>query len=98
MEIALSSGMRPEEYLGLQWKDIDFDKGTATVQRALAWRKGGGFKFCEPKTAKSRRTVPLPKSILPRIREHKRQQLEHRLKLGVLYEKHDLVFASELES
>jgi integrase len=95
-EIALSSGMRPEEYLSLQWKDIDLDKGTATVQRALVWRKGGGFMFAEPKTAKSRRTVPLPKSILPKIKEHKRRQLEQRLKIGAAYEKHDLVFASEL--
>ena len=77
-EIALSSGMRPEEYLGLQWKDIDFGKCTASVQRALVWRKGGDFKFCEPKTAKSRRTVPLPKSILPKLKEHRRRQLEHR--------------------
>ena len=95
-EIALSSGMRPEEYLGLQWKDIDFEKGAAIVQRALVWRKGGGFKFAEPKTAKSRRTVPLPKSIMPKLKEHRRQQLEHRLKLGAAYEKHDLVFASEV--
>lgn len=94
-EIALSSGMRPEEYLALTWKDISFEKGTATVQRALVWRKGGGFMFCEPKTAKSRRTVPLPKSILPKLKEHRRKQLEHRLKLGALYGKHDLVFATE---
>ncbi len=60
--------MRSEEYLSLQWKDIDLDKGTATVQRALVWYKGGGFKFAEPKTVKSRRTVPLPKSILPKIK------------------------------
>jgi integrase len=95
-EIALSSGMRPEEYLSLQWKDINLDKGTAIVQRALVWRKGGGFKFCEPKTAKSRRTVPLPKSILPKLKEHKRRQLEQRLKFGASYEKHDLVFATKL--
>ncbi len=95
-EIALSSGMRPEEYLSLCWKDIDFEKGSATVQRALAWRKGGSFMFCELKTAKSRRTVPLPKSILPKLKEHRRRQLERRLKLGTAYEKHDLVFASEV--
>jgi integrase len=38
---ALATAMRPEEYLALQWKDIDFGKGTATVQRTLVWRKGG---------------------------------------------------------
>lgn len=94
-EIALASGMRPEEYLSLQWSDIDFEKGTATVRRALVWRKGGGFMFCEPKTAKSRRTIPLPKSISPRLKEHRRGQLEHRLKLGAAYENLNLVFASE---
>jgi integrase len=94
-EIALSSGMRPEEYLSLQWSDISFEKGTATIQRALVWRQGGGFTFCEPKTASSRRTIPLPKSILPKLKEHKRRQLEHRLKLGSAYENHNLVFASE---
>lgn len=41
--LAISTGMRPEEYLGLKWKDLDFVNGTATVQRALVWkRKGGG--------------------------------------------------------
>ena len=70
-EFALTTGMRPEEYLALQWKDIDFERCTATVQRALVWhRKGGGFKFDEPKTAKSRRTIPLPKSILPKLKEY----------------------------
>ena len=36
--LALSTGMRPEEFLGLQWKDIDSEKGIATAQRALVWR------------------------------------------------------------
>ena len=62
----------------------------------LKHRKGGGFKFDEPKTAKSRRTVPLPKSILPKLKEHKRQQTEHRFKLGSAYENYNLVFANEL--
>ncbi len=31
---ALATGARPEEYLGLQWKDIDFEKGTAIIRRA----------------------------------------------------------------
>ena len=66
------------------------------MQCTLVWRKGGGFKFCEPKTAKSRRTVPLPKSIMPKLKEHKRRQLEQRLKLSAAYKKHDLVFACEI--
>lgn len=63
--------MRPEEYLSLQWKNIYFEKGAATVRRVLVWFKGGSFKFAETKTAKTRQTVPLPKSILPKLKEHK---------------------------
>lgn len=51
--------MRAEECLGLQWKDIDFEKGKVMVQRALVWkRKGGGWSLQKPKTAQSRRTIP----------------------------------------
>ena len=40
---ALVTGMRSEEYLALKWPDIDLTKGTATVQRTLQRRKGGGW-------------------------------------------------------
>ena len=62
-EFALLTGARPEEYLGLKWSDIEFVRGTATFQRTLIWRKGGGWYFDEEmKTTLSRRTIPLPKS------------------------------------
>lgn len=89
--------MRPEEYLGLQWKDIDLSTGTVTVQRALVWkRKGGGWTLEEPKTSKSRRTIPLSASIIGELATHRKEQLEERLKLGPAYAKHDFVFATEI--
>ena len=60
---ALLSGMRPEEYLALQWRDLDLVRGTVTVQRALVRHKGT-WSFAETKTARSRRTIPLPTSLL----------------------------------
>jgi integrase len=69
---ALATGCRPEEYLGLQWKDIDFEKGTAIIKRALiTHRKGGGWHFSEPKTKQSRRTIPLPVSTVKELRAHR---------------------------
>ena len=38
-EFALLTGMRPEEYLALQWSDVDFERGTAQVRRALVRHK-----------------------------------------------------------
>lgn len=87
--------MRPEEYLALQWKDIDFSQGVVTVQRTLCWRRrGGGWYFGEPKTARSRRSIPLPFSVVRDLSEHKRRQAEERLKGGPSYKALDLVFAT----
>jgi integrase len=91
---ALATGMRPEEYLGLQWKDVDLERGTVTVRRALVWREKGGWYFGEPKTARSRRSIPLPASTVRALAEHKRKQAEERLKMGPDYQQHDLVFAT----
>ncbi|MDQ3257106.1 MAG: site-specific integrase [Acidobacteriota bacterium] len=91
---ALATGMRPEEYLALKWSDVDMQKGAATVVRTLIWRKGGGWYFGEPKTARSRRTVPFPASVLRALVSHKRRQAEERMKAGADYQTHDFVFAS----
>jgi len=91
---ALATGMRPEEYLGLQWKDVDMARGCVSVRRSLIWREKGGWYFGEPKTAKSRRQIPLPASTLRALAEHRRQQAAERLKAGADYQSHDLVFAT----
>lgn len=95
-EFAMVTGMRPEEYLSLKWTDVDLKKGVVYVQRALVWLKGGGYKFTETKTKKSRRSIPLTASFLSKLKKHRRQQLEHRMSLGQAYENLDLIFATEI--
>jgi integrase len=74
--LALTTGMRPGEYLGLQWKDVDLTKGIATVRRAVAFRSGGEWEFTEPKTAKSVRPIPLPPSVTAMLVAHQTKQAE----------------------
>lgn len=93
-EFALLTGMRPEEYLALKWADIDFERSTSTVRRALVRHKGS-WSFQETKTARSRRTIFLPAQLLHRLAAHKRQQAAQRLQLGSLWQSFDLVFCSE---
>lgn len=93
-EFALLTGMRPEEYLALQWSDIDFERSTAQVRRALVRHKKS-WSFEEPKTARSRRTVFLPSQLIAKLTAHKRRQSEARLKLGTAWQAFDLVFCSE---
>lgn len=95
-KFALESGMRPEEYLGLKWSDLDFEKATATVQRTMVRRKiGGGWYFGKPKTAKSRRCIPMSSEIFAELKAHRNEQLKQLMLLGSEYERNDLVFAAE---
>lgn len=94
--LVIESGLRPSEYLGLQWKDIDFERRTLSVNRVVTETANGGFYFGETKTPKSRRKLPLSDAVTSALRFHKRNQLENRLKLGECYQNYDLVFASEI--
>lgn len=94
LSFALATGMRPEEYLALKWSDVDLQAGNATVQRTLVWRKGGGWYFGEPKTSRSRRTIPVPRTLVADLADHRRKQGESRLKKGADYQNNDLVFAT----
>jgi integrase len=90
--VAVTTGMRPEEYLALQWKDIDIEAATATVRRVIVRRTD--WHFDEPKTSKSRRTIPLPATVRDRLKAHRREQAETRLAAGERYKNLDLVFAT----
>jgi integrase len=92
-ELALWTGMRPEEYLALQWSDIDLSKGTARIRRALVRHKKT-VQFEEPKTARSRRTVYLPQPIAQKLKAHKRKQAAEKLKFKGTWGPYDLVFCS----
>lgn len=94
-KLALVTGMRPEEYLALQWKDIDLNRSMIVVQRTVCWRrKGGGYYFGEPKTSRSRRRLPLPPSITRGLIDHKRRQTKEISNAGAGYQSLDLVFAT----
>jgi integrase len=94
--LALATGLRPSEYFGLKWSDVDLERGLITVQRSLIWRsyKSGDWYFGEPKTPRSRRRIPLPASVVRALSEHRRRQAEGRLKVGAAYQNLDLVFAT----
>ncbi|MDQ3816086.1 MAG: site-specific integrase [Acidobacteriota bacterium] len=92
-EFALTTGMRPEEYLAVQWSDLDMASGAVQIRRALVRHKKS-WSFEEPKTARSRRTVFLPTPLLRRLAAHRREQAAVRLKLGAEWQAHDLVFCS----
>ena len=94
--VLLTGGLRPGEALGLKWKDVDFDEGRVHVRRSLT-RRGikGPWKLTKPKTAKARRSVPLPAMAMVALRAWRVRQSEERLLLGSEYENNEFVFANE---
>ena len=72
--------------------DLDMEKGTAIVRRMLVRRKCGGWYFGEPKTSRSRRTVPLPATLVKMLTGHRRKRIAARLKMGAAYQNNELVW------
>jgi integrase len=93
LHVAIATGLRQGELFGLRWRDVDLDAGTLTVRYAMQ-RIEGTPTFVEPKTALSRRTVPLPASAVTALRRQRTHQLEERLLAGPHWQDWELVFAS----
>lgn len=92
--VALSLGLRQGEALGLTWPDVDLDKGTLTVRRALQRIKGRGLVLSATKSRSSQRTIALPPPLLAELKAHRKAQNEERLAAGTAWKGTlDLVFA-----
>jgi integrase len=72
--LALFTGMRRSELLGLQWRDIDFPNAQISVKRALHHLRDGSYIFTQPKTEKSRRSIALSPSTIAVLESHRKAQ------------------------
>ena len=53
-------GLREGEILGLCFEDFDQDNHTINIRHAVQYLMGKGLTITEPKTEKSKRSIPLP--------------------------------------
>lgn len=79
--VALATGMRQGELLGLSWEDVDADAGTARVHRQLQ-RVNKQYQLVPLKTERSRRTLALPSVAVEALRAQRVRQKEQRLLFG----------------
>ncbi len=96
IHLAVMTGLRMGELLGLRWRDVDLEHSAISVRQTCQWLPRQGFIFRSPKTYRSARPVSVSDGIVERLREHRASQLEERLAAGSAYERHDLVFANAL--
>ncbi|MGY4689611.1 site-specific integrase [Salibacterium sp. K-3] len=89
--LALSTGMRPGEILGLKWRDIDPDNQQLSVLRSLT-RQG---ELKQPKTKSSRRMISLGEDTLSTLKSHRTRQKEEKMKAGKAYDDQNFVIATK---
>jgi len=94
--LAIATGMRQGELLGLKWLDLDWEQGFLQVKRQLSRKKGGGFELTAPKTRSGVRRIDLGENTLQVLRKHRQQQFIKMQMVGEKWQDNDLVFPSEI--
>ncbi|WP_103544783.1 site-specific integrase [Streptomyces sp. SM1] len=93
-ELALRTGLRKGELLGLRWEDLDLDGGTASVRRSLQRTPSGGLTALPTKTLASERRIALPTECVHSLKSHRqRQEAEHKV-AGVRWKDSGLIFVT----
>ena len=94
--LAVKTGMRQGELLGLKWGDLDWMTGALQVNRQVQRIDGKSYIFVEPKTKMGRRMIQLGEASLQALRQQvERQRIEKEL-AGERWKENGLIFASSV--
>ncbi|MCC7019990.1 MAG: site-specific integrase [Ardenticatenales bacterium] len=93
--VALTTGLRQGEALGLKWSDVDLDTRLLSVRQAMQ-RINGAYQLSEPKSPRSRRTISIPAVAVDALRQHRARQHRERLAAGDTWHDMGLVFSTSL--
>lgn len=91
--LAVTTGLRRGEMLGLRWEDLDLDAGTLRVSRSLDTYYGPARENA-PKRQASRRAAKLPDPVADALRRHGRLQKSRAERLGPLWQESGYVFTT----
>lgn len=90
--LAIYSGFRRGELLGLEWKDIDWEHNVIRVRRTSNYTADKGIYTDTTKTKKSQRSLKFPPMVMDLLKEYKSEQDEEKAKLGSKWIDYDRLF------
>ena len=94
--LALTTGMRQSEILGLKWIDIDWQNQTLRIERQLVRPKGSEVIFAPPKTKFGKRTVKIGEKSISILRNHDIRQNQERIISGDRWIDKGLLFTTRI--
>lgn len=94
--LAIATGMRLGELLGLTWRRVNFDTGRVQVAATLQLGAGRQWELAKPKTKSSQRGIQLPAIAMEALRAHRARQLAERMAVADVWRDRDLVFCNEI--
>jgi integrase len=94
--VAVSTGLREGEILGLKWSDLDWKTKRLQVKRQVQRLSGGGLVLTEPKSAAGKRMVILSSATVAVLQKHLNFQLDEKILARENWQENDLVFPSIL--
>lgn len=95
IRLLLFTGLRRGEVLGLEWKDIDFDKSIMQICRSSLYLPDKGIFEDDTKNRSSNRVIKLPQSAVNDLKQYRKYQLQMRLKVGDRWQETDRIFTTE---
>ncbi len=93
--LAVATGLRQGELLGLKWSDVDWVNRRLRIQRQVQ-RIRGGLVFSEPKTAAGRRVIALGVATIQALKKQQFFQVGRIHDIGSLWQDYDLIFPSSI--
>ncbi len=93
-DLALRTGLRKGELLGLRWEDLDLDNGTASIRRTLQRTPTGGLTTLPTKTVSSERRIALPTECVHALKRHRERQNLEREAAGAGWTESSFVFTT----
>ena len=91
--LALHTGLRRGEFLGLRWSDVDLEAGKVSVRQTVKWLPGHGVMFDTPKSEAGSRSFRISAAVVESLKAHRVKQNAERLAAKEWTET-DLIFST----